>query len=123
MKISYNWLKQFLNIDLEAEKIADLLTNIGLEVDSIVTFNDININLEGVIVGEVITCVKHPNADNLKITSVNIGNLTVLQIICGSSIISVGQKVAVASIGSKLYDKNGNIFTIKKGKISKLRCH
>ena len=118
MKISYNWLKQLIDTDLSSQKIDEILINTGLEVETIQDFESIKGGLKGVIVGEVIECQKHPNADRLKITKVNIGNATPLQIICGASNISKGQKVPVATIGTQLYDKKNNKFwKIKKGKI------
>jgi len=118
MKISYNWLRQLINIDIPPQKIAELLTDTGLEVETIQDFESIKGALEGIVVGEVIACQKHPNADRLKVTKVNIGNSSTLQIICGAPNISKGQKVPVATVGTKLYDKKDNKFwKIKKGKI------
>tara|TARA_B110000967_G_scaffold209348_1_gene265070 strand:+ start:1271 stop:3697 length:2427 start_codon:yes stop_codon:yes gene_type:complete len=117
MKISYNWLKQFLKIDWEAEKTGELLTDLGLEVEGIETIESIKGSLLGVLVGEVLTCDKHPNADKLKITTVDIGGKEPLQIVCGASNVASGQKVAVATVGTVLYDDKGAPFPIKKGKI------
>ncbi len=117
MKISYNWLKEFLNIDLEAEKVGEILTDLGLEVEGIETFETIKGSLKGVVVGEVISCEQHPNADRLKVTTVDIGHGEPTQIICGAPNVAVGQKVPVATINTKLYDESGKSFTIKKGKI------
>jgi phenylalanyl-tRNA synthetase beta chain len=117
MKISYNWLKQFLKIDWEAEKTGELLTDLGLEVEGIETIESIKGSLLGVLVGEVLTCEKHPNADKLKITTVDIGGKEPLQIVCGASNVASGQKVAVATVGTVLYDDKGAPFHIKKGKI------
>lgn len=117
MKISYNWLKEFLNIDLKAEKVGEILTDLGLEVEGIETFETVKGSLEGIVVGEVLTCVQHPNADRLKIATVDIGNDKPLQIVCGAPNVAVGQKVPVATIGTVLYTDNGESFTIKKGKI------
>ena len=117
MKISYNWLKQFLKIDWEAEKTGELLTDLGLEVEGIETIESIKGSLLGVLVGEVLTCDKHPNADKLKITTVDIGGKEPLQIVCGASNAASGQKVAVATVGTVLYDDKGAPFPIKKGKI------
>lgn len=123
MKISYNWLKEFLNIDLKAEKVGEILTNLGLEVEGIETFETVKGSLEGIVVGEVLTCVQHPNADRLKITTVNIGEGQPLQIVCGAPNVAVGQKVPVATIGTVLYTENGESFTIKKGKIRGEESH
>lgn len=117
MKISYNWLKQFINIDWNVEKTAELLTDLGLEVEGISKFESIKGSLEGVVVGKVLTCEKHPNADRLNITTVDVGNNEVLSIVCGAPNVAAGQKVPVATIGTKLYDKEDNEFVIKKGKI------
>jgi phenylalanyl-tRNA synthetase beta chain len=117
MKISYNWLKQFLKIDWEAQKTGELLTDLGLEVEGIETIESIKGSLLGVLVGEVLTCEKHPNADKLKITTVDIGGKEPLQIVCGASNVASGQKVPVATVGTVLYDDKGAPFHIKKGKI------
>ena len=116
MKISYNWLKSFLAIDWEAEKTGQLLTDLGLEVEGVATFETIKGGLKGVVVGEVLTCEKHPNADKLNLTTVNIGQEEPLQVVCGAPNVAVGQKVPVATIGTVLYDGDKS-FTIKKGKI------
>ncbi|MFT5761706.1 MAG: phenylalanyl-tRNA synthetase beta chain [Polaribacter sp.] len=123
MKISYNWLRQFLQIDWEAEKAGELLTDLGLEVEGIETKESIKGSLEGIVVGEVLTCVQHPNADRLKITTVNIGSGEPLQIVCGAPNVAAGQKVPVATIGTTLYDEKGEGFKIKKGKIRGEESH
>ena len=123
MKISYNWLKQFLNIGWEAEKTADLLTDLGLEVEGIELFESIKGGLNGIVVGHVLSCEKHPNADKLKITLVDIGLEEPVQIVCGASNIAKGQNVPVATIGTKLYTKDGEEWTIKKGKIRGEESH
>ncbi|MCH4830695.1 MULTISPECIES: phenylalanine--tRNA ligase subunit beta [Flavobacterium] len=123
MKISYNWLKQFIKTDWSSEKTAELLTDLGLEVEGIEKFFSIKGGLEGLIVGHVLTCEKHPNADKLKITTVDLGNEEPVQIVCGASNVAAGQKVIVATIGTKLYDKEGNSFEIKKGKIRGEESH
>lgn len=117
MKISYNWLKQFINFEWDAEKIGELLTNLGLEVEGIEDFQSVNGGLEGVVVGKVLTCIKHPNADRLKVTTVDVGEQEPLQIVCGAPNVAAGQKVPVATIGTKLYSSEGEEWTIKKGKI------
>jgi phenylalanyl-tRNA synthetase beta chain len=123
MKISYNWLKQFLQIDWEAIKVGELLTDLGLEVEGIETKESIKGSLKGIVVGEVLTCIQHPNADRLKITSVNIGSADPIQIVCGASNVATGQKVPVATIGTTLFDDNGQGFKIKKGKIRGEESH
>jgi len=117
MKISYNWLKEFIEVDLEAEKVGEILTDLGLEVEGIETFETIKGSLKGVVVGEVLTCEQHTNADRLKVTTVDIGGEEPLQIVCGAPNVAKGQKVPVATVGTVLYDEKGESFTIKKGKI------
>lgn len=117
MKISYNWLKQFIKTDWDSEKTASMLTDLGLEVEGIEKYQSVKGGLEGIVVGHVLTCIQHPNADKLKITTVDLGTETPLQIVCGASNVAVGQKVPVATIGTILYDKEGKSFEIKKGKI------
>jgi phenylalanyl-tRNA synthetase beta chain len=123
MKISYNWLKQFLKIDWEAEQTAELLTDLGLEVEGIETVESIKGSLKGIVVGEVLTCIQHPNADRLKVTTINIGGDLPLQIVCGAPNVAAGQKVPVATIGTVLYDGKGDSFKIKKGKIRGEESH
>ncbi len=123
MKISYNWLKQFINIDWPPEKTGELLTDLGLEVEGIESYQSVKGGLEGVVVGEVLTCVQHPNADRLKVTTVDIGDGTSLQIVCGAPNVTNGQKVPVATIGTILYTEAGEALTIKKGKIRGEESH
>jgi phenylalanyl-tRNA synthetase beta chain len=123
MKISYNWLKQFLQIDWEAKKTGELLTDLGLEVEGIEIKESIKGSLKGIIVGKVLTCIQHPNADRLKITTVDLGSGEPLQIVCGAENIAAGQKVPVATIGTTLYDAKGEGFKIKKGKIRGEESH
>lgn len=117
MKISYNWLKEFLHVDLEAEKVGEILTDLGLEVEGIETFESVKGSLNGVVVGKVLKCEQHPNADRLKITEVDLGQGEPVQIVCGAPNVAAGQKVPVATIGTVLYAENGDNFKIKKGKI------
>ena len=117
MKISYSWLQQFLQLDWNPEKTGELLTDLGLEVEGIETKESIKGSLEGVVIGEVITCEQHPNADKLKVTTVSLGEELPVQIVCGAPNVATGQKVPVATIGTVLYDAEGNSFKIKKGKI------
>lgn len=117
MKISYNWLKQFINISWDAEKTGELLTNLGLEVEGIENYQSVKGGLEGVVVGKVLTCEQHPNADRLKVTTVDIGTNEPLHIVCGAPNVAKGQIVPVATIGAKLYSSEGEEWTIKKGKI------
>ena len=123
MKISYNWLKQFLQVNWETNKTSELLTDLGLEVEGVETIESIKGSLEGIVIGEVLTCVKHPNADRLKITTVDLGLEVPVQIICGAPNVASGQKVPVATIGTTLYDDKGAAFKIKKGKIRGEESH
>ena len=123
MKISYNWLKQFIKIDWKSEETAALLTDLGLEVEIVEKYQSVKGGLEGVLVGHVLTCIQHPDADRLKITTVDLGNGLPVQIVCGASNVAAGQKVPVATIGTTLYDKEGVAFSIKKGKIRGQESH
>lgn len=117
MKISYNWLKQFIKLDWDAAKTGELLTDLGLEVEGIESFSSVLGGLEGIVVGHVLECKQHPNADRLKLTKVDVGDGNMLQIVCGAPNIDKGQKVPVAVIGTTLYDTDGKPWQIKKGKI------
>ena len=117
MNISYNWLKQFLEVDWKPEETGELLTALGLEVEGISEFESVKGGLQGVVVGQVLTCVKHPNADRLSLTTVDIGEEKSLQIVCGAPNVAVGQKVAVATVGTTLYTQEGEAWQLKKGKI------
>lgn len=123
MKISYNWLQQFLKIDLEAEQVAEILTDLGLEVEGIEKFESVKGSLDGVVVGEVLTCEQHPNADRLKVTTVNVGLDKPLSIVCGAPNVAAGQKVPVALIGTTLFNEEGEPLVIKKGKIRGEESH
>jgi len=116
MTISYNWLKAYLPLDLPAEKVGEILTDTGLEVEGIEKIESVKGGLKGVVIGEVLTCVQHPNADRLKITTVNIGDAEPLQIVCGAPNVAAGQKVPVATVGTTLY-ADDKPFEIKNGKI------
>ena len=123
MKISYNWLKKFIKIDWSAEKTSELLTDLGLEVEGIDVFQSIKGALKGIVVGHVLTCEQHPNADRLKITTIDVGEKMPLNIVCGAPNVAKGQKVAVAKIGTTLYTNEGEAWTIKKGKIRGEESH
>ena len=116
MKISYNWLKQYVNCDYSAEKVSELLTSTGLEVEDLTPFESVKGALKGVVVGKVLTCVDHPNSDHLHITTVDCGGEEPLHIVCGAPNVAAGQKVLVATIGTDLWIHDEHI-TIKKGKI------
>ncbi|MFI3264555.1 MAG: phenylalanine--tRNA ligase subunit beta [Rikenellaceae bacterium] len=118
MNISYNWLKRYLKSDLSAEQIASTLTDIGLEVDSFEKIETIKGGLQGVVIGEVLTCVAHPDSDHLNITSVNVGAEAPLQIVCGAANCRAGLKVVCATVGSVLYPIDSQEeFKIKRSKI------
>ena len=116
MKISYKWLKTYLNIDITPERVAQLLTDCGLEVESLEKIESIKGGLQGVVVGEVMSCAKHPDADKLSITTVNVGDPELLHIVCGAPNVAAGQKVLVAALGTIIYSGDES-FTIKKSKI------
>lgn len=116
MNISYNWLKEYLDFDLQPEEVSAALTSIGLETGGVEEVQTIKGGLEGLVIGEVLTCVEHPNSDHLHITTVNVGGEEPLQIVCGAPNVAAGQKVVVAVNGTKLYDGD-EVFTIKRSKI------
>lgn len=116
MKISNNWLKQFITTDLKTEKIGEYLTDIGLEVEGIEKYESVKGSLEGIVVGKVLTCEQHPNADKLKKTTVDVGHGKILNIVCGAPNVAAGQIVPVAVVGTVIYNGNES-FTIQKAKI------
>lgn len=117
MKISYNWLKDFIPTDKTPEALSAILTNIGLEVESVEKVERIPGGLEGLVIGEIKTCEKHPNADRLRVTTVDIGGEAPLHIVCGAPNVSVGQRVVVATVGATVYPIGGEPFTITRSKI------
>jgi phenylalanyl-tRNA synthetase beta chain len=117
MTISYNWLSEYLPEKVEPEKLSKILTSIGLEVESLEKYEDLKGGLQGLVIGEILECAKHPDADKLSITSVNIGTEQNLQIVCGAPNVAVGQKVVVATVGSTIYPTSGEPMTMKKAKI------
>lgn len=117
MKISYNWLKNYVKTEHSVERLCEILTDTGLEVEGIHKVESIKGGLEGVVIGEVVSCEKHENADKLKVTTVNAGREEPLQIVCGAPNVAVGQKVVVALVGSTLYPNPDEPFKIKKSKI------
>lgn len=116
MNISYNWLKEYVDFDLTPEEVAAALTSIGLETGGVEEVQTIKGGLEGLVVGEVLTCEPHPNSDHMHITTVNLGQGEPVQIVCGAANVAAGQKVIVATLGTKLYDGD-DCFTIKKSKL------
>ena len=116
MNISYNWLKEYVNFDLTPEETAAALTSIGLETGSVEEVQSIKGGLEGLVIGKVLTCEPHPNSDHMHITTVDLGQGEPVQIVCGAANVAAGQKVVVATLGTKLYDGD-ECFTIKKSKL------
>lgn len=116
MNISYNWLKEYIDFRLSPEELADALTSIGLEVGTVEEVESIRGGLRGIVIGKVLTCVEHPNSDHLHITTVDLGNGELTQIVCGAPNVAAGQTVVVATVGTTLYDGD-NEFSIKKSKI------
>jgi phenylalanyl-tRNA synthetase beta chain len=117
MNISLDWLKQFISLPETAQEVGVMLTNVGLEVESIENYETVKGGLEGMVIGEVLTCEKHPDADKLSITTVDIGNGQLSPIVCGAPNVAAGQKVIVATVGATLYPTEGEAFVIKKAKI------
>ena len=116
MNISYNWLKEYVDFTLTPDEVAAALTSIGLETGSVEEVQTIKGGLEGIVIGEVLTCEPHPNSDHMHVTTVNLGEGDPVQIVCGAANVSAGQKVVVATLGTKLYDGD-ECFTIKKSKL------
>lgn len=117
MKISLTWLKEFIDLPESAEQVSQWLTGTGLEVEGVEKYEEIEGGLEGIVIGEILTCSKHPNADKLSIATVDIGNGSVSPIVCGAPNVAVGQKVVIATVGTTLYPSEGDPFKIKKAKI------
>ena len=117
MITSLNWLKEYIDIDLSPKATGDLLTSLGLEVEGMEEVESIKGGLEGVVVGQVVECDKHPNADRLSLTKVDVGSNEPLQVVCGAPNVTAGQKVLVATTGTTLHPTEGEPFKIKKGKI------
>ncbi|HSQ45141.1 MAG TPA: phenylalanine--tRNA ligase subunit beta [Ginsengibacter sp.] len=123
MKISYSWLRDYLPHEMTSkllknpQKVSDILTSVGLEVENLEYYEEIKNSLAGLVIGEIITCEKHPDADKLKITTVNNGNGETLQIVCGANNVAAGQKVIIAPAGTTLYPYNKEPLIIKKAKI------
>lgn len=117
MNISYNWLKDFIQTDLTPEELSAILTDIGLEVESLDVVQRVPGGLEGLVIGEVKTCDQHPNADRLKVTTVDIGAGEPLRIVCGAPNVAAGQRVVVATVGTTVHPISGDPFKINKSKI------
>ncbi len=123
MTISYNWLSDYLPAAIEPERLSKILTSIGLEVESLEAYESIKGGLAGLVIGEVLTCEKHPDADKLSVTTVNTGGAEPLQIVCGAANVAAGQKVVVATIGTTIYPVTGDPLTMKKVKIRGIESH
>jgi phenylalanyl-tRNA synthetase beta chain len=117
MTISYKWLHEYLPVAVEPERLSRILTSIGLEVESMEAYEEVKGGLKGLVIGEVLTCEKHPDADKLSLTTVNVGAAEPLQIVCGAPNVAVGQKVVVATVGTTIYPLTGEPMTMKKAKI------
>ncbi|MEP2026092.1 MAG: phenylalanine--tRNA ligase subunit beta [Reichenbachiella sp.] len=117
MKVSLNWLKDFIELKEGSNIISEILTDTGLEVEGLEKFEEIEGGLEGLVIGEVLTCAKHPDADKLSVTTVDIGSDEPVPIVCGAPNVAQGQKVVVATVGATLYPEGGEPFKIKKAKI------
>jgi len=117
MTISYNWLSEYLPEKIEPERLSKILTSIGLEVESLEKYEELKGGLQGLVIGEVLECAKHPDADKLSLTKVNIGTGEPLQIVCGAPNVAAGQKVVVATVGATIYPTTGEPMTMKKAKI------
>lgn len=116
MKISYNWIKDYLKLNIDPHKLSEILTGIGLEVEGVEEWESVRGGMKGVVIGEVLTCKKHPDADKLSVTTVNIGLQEPLQIVCGAPNVAAGQKVPVATVGTTVF-KGDESLEIKKSKI------
>ena len=117
MTISYKWLSEYLPVTVEPERLSRILTSIGLEVESMTKYEEVKGGLEGLIIGEVLSTEKHPNADKLTLTKVNVGGIEPLQIVCGAPNVAAGQKVVVATVGTTIYPSTGEPLTMKVAKI------
>ena len=117
MKISINWLKEYLETNSQPEEISEILTNLGLEVEKLSLFESVKGGLNGVVAGKVLECGKHPDADRLKVTSIDLGDNEISEIVCGAPNIEKGQIVPVAKVGCKIYTSEGTEIKIKKSKI------
>lgn len=123
MTISYNWLSEYLPEVIEPERLSKILTSIGLEVESIEHYENIKGGLKGLVIGEVLSCEQHPNADKLKVTKVNVGGAEPLQVVCGAANVAAEQKVVVATVGTTIYPVNGEPLTMKVAKIRSVESY
>src|SRR5258708_31186212 len=123
MTISYNWLCDYLPVKIEPERLSRILTSVGLEVEHIEKYESVKGGLKGLVIGEVLECIQHPNADKLRLTTVNVGEPGPLQIVCGASNVAAGQKVVVALPGTTIYPLKGEPLTLKVAKIRGVESH
>lgn len=123
MTISYKWLSEYIPVPVEPDRLAKILTSVGLEVESFEIYEEIKGGLNGLIIGEVLSTEKHPNADKLTLTKVSIGNEEPLQIVCGAPNVAAGQKVIVAVVGTTIYPVNNEPLTMKVAKIRGVESH
>ena len=123
MTISYNWLSEYLPVQIEPQRLSKILTSIGLEVESMETFEEVKGGLKGLVIGQVLTATQHPNADKLKLTTVDTGNGDPLKIVCGAPNVAPGQKVIVATVGTTIYPSTGDPLTMKVAKIRGEESH
>jgi len=123
MTISYKWLSEYLPVTVEPERLSRILTSIGLEVESMTNYEEVKGGLQGLVIGEVLSTEKHPNADKLTLTKVSVGNGEPLQIVCGAPNVAAGQKVVVATVGTTIYPSTGDPLTMKIAKIRSVESH
>ena len=123
MTISYKWLSEYLPVTVDPERLSRILTSIGLEVESMNHYEEVKGGLKGLVIGEVLTTEKHPNADKLTLTTVNVGGAEPLQIVCGAPNVAAGQKVVVAGVGTTIYPSTGDPLTMKVAKIRSVESH
>src|SRR6187455_1995517 len=123
MTISYKWLSEYLPVTIEPERLSRILTSIGLEVESFSAYEEVKGGLKGLVIGEVLSTEKHPNADKLTLTKVSTGNGEPLQIVCGAPNVAAGQKVVVAKVGTTIYPSTGEPLTMKVAKIRSIESY
>ena len=123
MTISYKWLSEYLPLSIDPERLSRILTSVGLEVEKMENYEEVKGGLKGLVIGEVLTAEQHPNADKLKLTTVNTGNGEPLQIVCGAPNVAAGQKVVVATVGTTIYPSSGDPLTMKVAKIRGVESH
>ncbi len=123
MTISYKWLSEYLPVTVDPERLSRILTSIGLEVESMQRYEEVKGGLQGLVIGEVLHTEKHPNADKLTLTKVNVGAAEPLQIVCGAPNVATGQKVVVATVGTTIYPVTGEPLTMKVAKIRSVESY